>query len=84
MRAFDQLPPEVRARLAGAVTNWVPQLLLTLHRRGVLGPAALVRWIDGMDCRELDERERDRAAARGRYRGNARDSGSVPMQGRGR
>jgi hypothetical protein len=79
MRAFDKLPPEVRAALANAVGNWVPQPFLTQYRRGYFsGAAELARWIEVLNARELDKRERERARAVGVYKGNRPDNPIPP------
>ena len=72
MRAFDKLPPEVRAALANAVDSWAPQPMLTKLRRG-MGASSVVSLIQTWDRLEIAERERDRAAARGVYSGNRPD-----------
>src|SRR5438067_11872332 len=79
MRAFDKLPPEVRATLANAVSNWVPQPFLTQYRRGYFsGAAELARWIEVLNARELATRERKRARAVGVYKGNRPDNRIPP------
>jgi hypothetical protein len=60
MRAFDKLPPEVRLALANAVSNHVPQPLLTHLKRGA-DPSLLLALISIWDRQDL-ARERKRNA----------------------
>jgi hypothetical protein len=58
MRAFDKLPPEVRRALADAVSNHVPQPLLTRLKRGD-DPDFLLTLIRIWDRQDL-AREREK------------------------
>ena len=76
MKAFDKLPPTARAALANAVENWVPQPILTWHRRGRKGyvtGADIAKSVEGWNVKELAKREEQRAKAIGPYRGNVPD-----------
>jgi hypothetical protein len=52
MRAFDKLPPEVRRALANAISNHVPQPLLTHLKRGA-EPSFVLALINIWDRQDL-------------------------------
>lgn len=82
MRAFDKLPGEIRAALANAVEDWVPQPLLTQYRRCGLETQVVLKLIGRWDRQELANREQQRARASGPYKGNVPDSSIRAARGR--
>lgn len=83
MRAFDRLPPDVRAELRDSIDNRAPQPLNTMRKRG-LEDKALVGLVRCWNNDELLERENQRRAARGPYRGLTPDPDYKPKRRRRR
>jgi hypothetical protein len=73
MAAFDKLPAVVRIALHEAVANWAPQPILTEYRRLKYDAHPVLALIRHWNRTELEQRDRDRARAKGVYRGNIPD-----------
>lgn len=74
LRAFDRLPPALRAAFRDAAEKWACQTIHKKFEAGRLTLADAIGTVRRWDRQELEQRADQRARAVGPYKGNAKEA----------